>query len=464
MLQSAAIRRIAGVLALATLGGCQAYQSQPLDMAAYRQEYLQRAADAPSVLQFAKRLASEEESPVAFDLADGLSLAEAEAVALFYNPDLRVARLRAGVAQATARTAGLWEDPTLGVDAERILSNVQHPWIIGGAVGITLPISGRLDAEKQRATAAGHAELQQVKAQEWAVRCDLRRAWMEWSAAAHGAAIQTELLARLDDLLKLVDRLEKAGEYTRIDARVFRIERVTRAADLELIQSKAAEAELHVRSLMGLSAAAPVRLVAATHHQSPQAADRRQAIETGNLEMAALKAEYEVAEATLQREIRAQYPDVTIGPGLKKEDGDDRALLGLSLPIPLWNRNQQGVAQALASRDLLRSQVQAGMERLLIALETAELRHRTAIRQRRTIETSVVPMVDEQEADTRRLAAAGRVDPLLILDALTRQHEARGRLLDSRVAESIALIRMDELTGPPQKTAKEPVEIPAPPK
>lgn len=462
---SATSWRIAQVLALAVLSGCQAYQSEPLDLAAHRQAYLQRAADAPPVLEFARQLAAIDAAPAAFDLADGLSLAEAEAVALFYNPDLRVARLRAGVALATAQTAGLWEDPTLGIDAERILSNVHNPWVIGGVLGITLPISGTLEAEKNRAAAASHAELRHVKAQEWTVRSDLRRAWMEWSAATRTVTIQKELVARLDDLLLLVDRLEKAGEYTRIDARVFRIERMTRATDLLWMESKAAEAELHVRGLIGLAAGAPVRLAPSAQYQSRQAAvDRRQALETANLELAALKAEYQVAEAALEREIKAQYPDVTIGPGGKREDGDGRALLGLSLPIPLWNRNQQGVAQALARRDLSRSQVQTALERLIIALDAAELRHRAAAQQRQTLETSIVPMVDEQEADTRRLVAAGRVDPLLILDALTRQHQARTRLIESHVAQSIALIRLDELAGPVEQPLKQPSDAPAPPR
>lgn len=443
---------------LGGLAGCQSYKSEPLDLAGHRQAYLERAAEGQPVQEFARQLASVETPASVFNAGDGLTLAEAEVVALFYNPDLRVARLRAGVALATAKTAGLWEDPTLGIDAERILSGAVNPWVISGTLGITLPISGRLEAEKIRAGAASEAELRRVAAQEWTVRADLRRAWMQWSQTMTRVTLQRELLTRLDELVRLVERLEKAGEYTRVDARVFRIEKLTQITELESLEGKAAQAELHVRSLMGLSSTASVQLIAGTSYTTLGAStqDRRAALEKRNPELAALRAEYEVAQATVRREVRGQYPDLTIGPGGGSDEGDSRAIVGLSLPLPLWNRNQQGVAEALAQRDLARSQFQVGYERMAIALDTAAIQHRSAASQRKKIETEIVPLVDEQESDTRKLAAAGRLDPLLILDAITRQQDAKQRLLEASVAESLALIRLDELTGPREPQARTP--------
>ena len=120
----------------------------------------------------------------------------------------------------------------------------------------------------------------------------------------------------------------------------------------------------------------------------------------------------------------------------------------MSLPIPLWNRNRQGVAEALAERRAARTRFETELERLHIALDAAQVQHRTAAALRMKIETDIVPLVDEQEADTRKVVAAGRVDPLLLLDTLTRQDDARQRLLAARVAEAMALIQLDELTGP----------------
>jgi cobalt-zinc-cadmium efflux system outer membrane protein len=430
--------------------GCQTYEARPLDLASHRDAYLRRTADAPGVLAFSKQLGAAVPPPRPFDPADGLSLHEAEAVALYFNPDLRIARLRAGVAAAGVPHAGRWDDPVLGVDLARILSGACKPWILGGAISLTLPLSGRLEAEKARAGAASEAELRRVVAQEWALRADLRRAWVEWSAAVLRVRGQREHLTRLDELLKLVDRLEAAGEYTKVDARVFRIERLTVTADLALLEGREAQAQLELRRLMGLSSTAPLQLVADITRQpaamTPEA--RRAAMLAHHPELATLKAEYEVAEAALRKEIRAQFPDLIFGPGGSYDEGDVKALLSLSLPLPLWNRNQRGVAEAFAQRELARAQAEAGYERLAAALDAAELQHRAAASARQRMETQIAPAVDEQVADARHLAAAGRLDPLLILDAMTRQHDARKRLIDSRAAESAALIRLEELTGP----------------
>ena len=83
--------------------------------------------------------------------------------------------------------------------------------------------------------------------------------------------------------------------------------------------------------------------------------------------------------------------------------------------------------------------------RLAIAL----IRYEAGKSQRTLVESSVVPLADEQEADVRRVAELGRVDPLLLLESLKTLHAAKLRLIDARATEAIGAIRVDELIGPP---------------
>jgi hypothetical protein len=62
----------------------------------------------------------------------------------------------------------------------------------------------------------------------------------------------------------------------------------------------------------------------------------------------------------------------------------------------------------------------------------------------------LVPLADEQIADIKRIAELGRVDALLLLQALKSEQEAKLKLVDAHAAESLAAIRLDELAGPPQ--------------
>ena len=174
------------VLAMATsfLAGCRSYEPRPLDLAGHRGAWHARTPADEPIRAFAKRLAEAgDDTAGRFDPDDGLDLAEAELVALVFNPDLRMARLQAGVARATAEHAGLWPDPNFSTDVMRIADSASGRWFVSPGLSFTLPVSGRLAVERSRAEASERAALDRVAEQEWDVRRDLRMAWHHWSAA-----------------------------------------------------------------------------------------------------------------------------------------------------------------------------------------------------------------------------------------------------------------------------------------
>lgn len=393
---------------------------------------------------------------VVFDPSDGLTPGEGEAVALVFNRDLRAARLRAGVAAAGAEYAGLWEDPVLSTDLTRIIEGAEHPWKVFTTIGLTIPLSGRLEVEKERATAQHRAEVVRAWALEWTVRAELKRRWVAWSSARERAAVLKELVAQLDQIVGLVDRIAGAGEMTRVESRLFKVERATRAAELAALESEVGLGELAIKSLLGLPPSAAVRLVPTLEPVGdggqPTVVVEDEPAER-NVGLAVAKAEYEIAERSLELEIRKQYPDLTIGPGYGREDGEDQFLLGLSIPLPLLNRNRQGIATANAEREQAHASYIAACEQVADELAAAALRRLGAIAQREAYERDVVPLVDEQYAEVRRIAELGEVSTVVLLETLARQQDAKGRLIEARAAESLARIRLEELIGPPSETA-----------
>lgn len=449
-----AIRRAAvhGVgMTTLLLAGCAGYERRDLDVNATREAWLARTADNESVLAFAKKL-SEQEHVTNFDPHDGLTLAEGEVVALVFNPDLRIARLEANVAKAGEMFAGLWEDPVLGVDMERVVRGAEgaNPWVVGGTVELTLPLSGRLDAAKSHASAVARAELDRVAAKEWATRAALRELWLEWSAAQHRAEVGKETVERSREVSDIAELQKNAGVMSRTDARLFAVELASKDADLIGLNAHAKELELQVRAMMGLPASDTTELVASLVLESTELDEDalRAQIEATNPELAAVRAQYEVAEQALRTEVRKQYPDLVIGPGLATDRGDDRVLLGIRLPLSLWNRNQKGVAEADAKRETARGLFDTTYEQLASRLAIALLRFRAGREQREAIERSVVPLADDQLADVRKIAELGRVEPLMLLEAIKTQHEARIRLIDARLAEAVGMARVRELIGP----------------
>ncbi len=443
------------------LAGCQSYERAPLDLAAHRESLSARMADAEPVAAFAERLrATDAAAPERFDLADGLSPAEGEALALFYNADLRLVRLEAGVALATFETAGLWEDPVFGFDAEDIVSNAS-PLEFGLTLSLTIPISGRLEVEKARAGAAYEAELRRIVDVEWSVRLGVRRAWAAWTAAEERATALQAAGEQVQGIVEITDRLEFAGELSRVEGRLFRVEMADRRAALAQAELLARRARFDLLGLMGLPAEAGVVLLPALPAaDAPRPDDPVASLMESNTELAVKHAEYEVAEETLRLEVREQYPDLTIGSGYGSQEDDDRVLFGASLPIPILNANRAAIAEARARRETARAAAEATLERLAREYAAASAEFEAAHSQRARYESEILPMLEDQAADLAQIVRLGQVDTLLLLEAVERQFEARSRLIDLRLAELSAAITMKEILGPEQALDPAPVAAP----
>jgi outer membrane protein TolC len=430
------------------LAGCQSYQSRPLDLEAHHDSWLARTPGDEPVRAFAKRLADSGESS-GFDLSDGLTFAEGEIVALVFNPDLRLARLRAGIAAATAEHAGLWADPQFGLDFLSLTENASNPLVISPSLSFTIPISGRLEAEKAKADASLAAELTRVAEQEWQTRIEVRRAWLRWSAARFKAEQTERLLASIESLVASTTRLAEAGEIVRTEATLFTIEQASQRHALLRFRGEAAEAEQTLRALLGLAPEASLELVpTVVIHPAPddQTAD---AMAERSLTLARLRDEYEVAEQTLRREVRKQYPDLTIGPVADFDRGDTLLGFSLSVPIPILNANKQGIAEAHAERDLARAAFETAYERLAGSLAANRLRLANIREQREIIETGIAPMVDRQLADAQNLLQIGEGGTLVLLESLSRVGQTRMALIDVRLDESLTLADLSLLIGPP---------------
>lgn len=443
--------------AVAMFAGCQSYRSKPLDLAAHRDAWRARTPGDEPVRAFAERLAEFGE-PVAFDLSDGLSLAEGEVVALVFNPDLRLARLRAGIATATAEHAGLWEDPQFSIDVVHITESVSNPWVITPGLAFTIPISGRLGAEKQRADAAMRTELTRVAEQEWQTRIEVRRAWLRWSAVRLRIERTEELLASIESLVSSTMRLADAGEILPTESALFTIERASQRRALLRYRGEAAEAELELRTLLGLSPGAPLSLVPTLRMEPGELPDTDETLADHNLTLARLRDEFEVAERSLLREIRKQYPDLTIGPLYETDQGQSRIGFIGAIPLPILNANKQGIAEARAERELARAAFETAYERLAGSLATAMIRLDTLREQRGVIESDIVPLVDRQFADAQHLLRLGEGGGLVLLESLTRVGQTQMELIDALLGESLAMAELAELAGPPTSPIVEPTD------
>lgn len=391
--------------------------------------------------------------PVTIDPADGLSLAEAAWVALVFNPDLRVARAGAGVSQALADHAGLWPDPSIGLQFSRLIDAVDNPNELFGLVWFTIPVSGRLEAEVAMRGEERRAALADVAALEWATVCDLREAWARWSATVQSLRGAPDQLRALEDAGSAAAALAELGEAGVADSGVRR--GTVAVARTELIQVMAREGQERtaVMRILGLPGSEANALIPELPTIiSGDACDEESVLERriidGSPSIRRALVRYAVAESRLVLEVRKQYPDVQVGSGFGQQDGFEQFQLGLNIPVPILNANRSGIAEAVALRGVARAEVEHAVA--IAAIEASQACRRLAASHgiRRELEESLLPSLDRQSGLIHELVAMGELDRIDAADRLARSRDARMRWLQARLDESLAAIDLARVLGP----------------
>jgi len=433
------------------ISGCRSYERRSINLAAHREAFLSGATlpdEAAAALTSA-----ESESRV--------GVIAAEEVALLLNPQLRLARWQAGVARASADNAGLWDDPTIGIDLSKLLEGPSQGWEVLGSVGLTIPLSGRLSLERDAAQSLTEVERARIAVLEWETRGAVREAYFTWCGAYAACQEERAFSERLARILTLVEILAARGELARVEARLFQIEEVEAAGKLAELEASVARARVELLRVIGLAPTAkvefdPSAFASEEISRDAQAADVGSVAESAPAEhfgkhpsIAFAEAEYEAAERALALEVAKQYPDLQIGPGYGEQDGDRQFVLGLGIALPIFNANRQGIAESEAQREVARVAAEIAVESLVVERAAAEI-ELAAVRARRTVLVEgVLPLVEAQAGELRHLAElGGEVDALILLDSLKRGRDARLAIVDATRELRLAESRATTLRGP----------------
>ena len=287
----------------------------------------------------------------------------------------------------------------------------------------------------------------------------LRDAWITWSATRDQHALAATFANEAAALADIAERLHAAGELSVVAARAVRIAALRAAMRSNELDAAAEAHELGVRALLGLTPDAPVTL----RPTLVLPADLRARLATPAItdddpRLRTQLARHQAAEARLRLEIRRQYPDLTIGLSAENDRGDRSFGPTLGFTIPLWNANARGIAGADAERAAVAADLEAAWAAAVHDQAQAQvvLADRTA--RLDDLDHGLIPLIDAQLADTRRLTALGDVDTALMLGVLDTAWQCKSELVLLRAGQAhaenrlIALALPAWLVGDVQKT------------
>ncbi|MGH8788579.1 MAG: TolC family protein, partial [Cupriavidus necator] len=160
-----------------------------------------------------------------------------------------------------------------------------------------------------------------------------------------------------------------------------------------------------------------------------------------------LLAERSRAEVAVARS--RQYPDVTVSLGAKRDNEANRnmAVLGVAIPLPLFDRNQGNLYAALRRADKAQDTHAATRIRLVGELQQASMQLSVSRAAAQTLQASVLPAAEQAYAAASRGFEAGKFNFLDVLDAQRTLFQARIRYLDVLARTYDAAASIDRILG-----------------
>ncbi|SDB35108.1 TolC family protein [Belnapia rosea] len=358
-------------------------------------------------------------------------------LALARAPILRSAEAGRRAAQGDRVTAGLRPNPEFSVEAENIGGS-------GGYGGIrsletTYGLSQRIETggkRQARIEAAGRAVALTGLDVE-AVRLDLAREVVQALAAAVARAravdIARERQRLADEVLRATRARVEAGREAPVQQRRAEVDRETATVFLDRAEREAASAARGLAVLLAAPAVevAPARAAWFDEIGPRPEPGRAAALPPGQLDRARLDALIGQRRAELDLQRRNAIPDIAVGAGMRRfrEAGGDTAfLLGLRVPLPVFDRNQGNILRAGAELNRAEAEAERGRLYLDASLAESERRLDQAWRAADSLRRTVLPAAREAAGAAREGYAAGKFSLLEVLDAQRVLIDAREQL------------------------------------
>lgn len=337
--------------------------------------------------------------------SEGLSPAEALAVALYLNPDLRAFRKERGVAEGQLISARLLPNPEISASA---LANLVGGGGIGSSslAGILSPYRpGERGARISRARARIEEVKSQISAEEWRLAAEVRKSYLTVTALEDQLKIDDASVRLQERIRRFFLQKRELGDASRLDLNLVNIEYGQALRQRETTASDRDRARQALLQLLGLPPLYDLKL-----KPSPDAlAYRSFRLDPSVLEslmierraqLAAAKQEYEQAEQDLRLAYIQRIPWFRVGPSYERESGGgegtvDRLGIALGLDLPLLNLNQGVIASLEGTRDKLLDAFTAKVHSARADLNEAYRNLQAQERLIRLYRDSIQPTLDE---------------------------------------------------------------------
>ncbi|KAA0945473.1 MULTISPECIES: TolC family protein [unclassified Pseudomonas] len=386
-------------------------------------------------------------SPLFAATAQMLTMDQALETAFANNPDLAAAQWETGIAQGERQQAGLIPNPEVSWEAEDTRRNSRTTTVM---INQPIELGGKRGARIEVASRAQDAAGIELDRKRNVLRADVIQAFYSSSTAQQRLLLSRQSLELAERGLRVAQGRIKSGKSSPVEGT--RAEVQLSEVRLELRRAERDEASAYQRLAQVMGAPLPAFVSVGDPGRSmPTVPDSSLLLnrigETAELRLA--KLQIDQREASLGLEKAQRIPDLTVSIGSQYDERERERVnvVGLSMPIPLFNRNQGNVLAAARRTDQARDLRNASELRLRTEIQTTLDQWMTANTEVASFNQTILPAAKSAVDTATRGFEMGKFNFLDVLDAQRTLISARTQYIQAIAEATDAWVRIERIFG-----------------
>ncbi|BDB17501.1 cytochrome c [Pseudomonas sp. CYM-20-01] len=379
--------------------------------------------------------------------AQTLTLNSALQTAFANNPDLAAAQWEIDITQGGRQQAGLIPNPVLSWDAEDTRRNSRTTSI---KLSQTLELGGKRGARIDVASRAQDAAALTLEQRRNTLRADVIDNYYGALRAQERLDLAQRSMAVAERGLGVANGRVAAGKASPVEATRAQVQLSEMRLELNRAQVGLTDAYRRLAASTG-SAGADFQVVATQPQSTPPLPPVAQLLtrleQTTELRLAELNILQNEASVGLEKAQRIPDLDVSIGSQYDASVRERVNLVGVSMPIPLFNRNQGNVLAATRRADQARDLRNATELRLRTETRQALDLWQTANTEVRAFNQQILPAAQSAVDSATRGFEMGKFSYLDVLDAQRTLIAARNQYLTATAQATDAWVRIERIYG-----------------
>jgi cobalt-zinc-cadmium efflux system outer membrane protein len=390
------------------------------------------------------RVEGSEPLPPDVAIDDGLTSDEAVAIALWNSPSFQATLADLGIARADIIDAGLLRNPVLSLLFP--IGPKQLEWTLQFPIDAIWQRPRRIAAAQLNAQVIGERLV-------WSgltLVADTRTAHADAVIAERRVELTTENAEVAQRLARISEARLSAGDISELEARAARGDAARVQVVRRTVEHERDLSRVMLAALLGADAnpdrvrtvPSPIMDAAAC---GPEPARLEEAL--------AARPDVRAAEVGIEAAAqRAQWERSRVLTLIGILDGNGTGATanvgpGVNLDIPVFSRNQGGIARADAEIERAAHQYAAVRARVIADVRSASVRMRQAEQAFAAWRDEIVPSVEVEQRQAERAYQAGEIPLYAVLEVSRRLVDGRMRLLDAEADVRRATIALERSMG-----------------